>query len=108
MRTFNIKRFKKGWFIGNFKNAIYETEEIEIAHQSFKKGHVGDKHTHHISIELTYIVMGKMEVSGKILKAGDFFEYSPYEISNTKFLEDTEIIVIKVPSLPDDKFPVDE
>ena len=44
-------------------------------------------------------------VSGKNLKAGDMWIYEPNEISDVEFLEDTELIIVRWPSIPSDKYP---
>ena len=44
-------------------------------------------------------------VSGKHLKAGDMWIYEPNEVSDVEFLEDSELIVVRWPSIPSDKYP---
>jgi len=72
------------------------------------KNHIGDKHHHNISDELTIIIKGGMEekIEGNILKLkeGDFFFVSPGTITELKSLEEgTALLVIKGPSVPTDK-----
>lgn len=100
----NIKLFTNGWFIGNFKPALLKTKDFEIAHHFYAKGFRGTPHTHKIATEYNYIVSGKLLVSNKTLTNGDIFVYEPFDISDVIFLEDTDLIVIKVPSIPDDKY----
>lgn len=104
MDVYNIKDFKAGWFIGNFDPAIFKNPFFEVAHHHHKANTVGKPHTHKIAEEVTYIVRGSLNASGKVLKAGDMFIYHPYEISEVTFLEDTDLIVIKWPSIPNDKY----
>ena len=47
------------------------------------------------------MVRGNMILQGKELKTGDVFILEPYEIADPEFLEDTEIICVKTPSLND-------
>lgn len=102
----NIKSYKNGWFIGNFEPTLFLTKDFEVAHHSYKKGFVGEPHIHKISTEYNYILSGKLIVSNKELSIGDIFIYEPGEISNVVFLEDTELIIIKTPSIPSDKYNV--
>lgn len=102
----NIKNFKNGWFIGNFEPTLLKTKDFEIAHHSYKKGFIGEHHTHKIAIEYNYILSGKAIVSSETLGPGDIFIYEPNDISNVIFLEDTELIIIKTPSIPGDKYEI--
>ena len=46
-----------------------------------------------------------MKLQDKILKAGDIFIMPPYEIADPEFLQDCELVVVKTPSIKNDKFP---
>ncbi len=104
MDVYNINNFKNGWFIGNFEPSVFKNPFFEVAHHSHKAGYCGPIHFHKIAQEVTYIVKGSLVASGKLLKAGDMFIYQPYETANVMFIEDTDIIVIKWPSVPNDKY----
>lgn len=106
MTTRNISEFKNGWFIGDFKPTIVSTNNFEVAHHFYKSGFCGVPHTHKIATEYNYIVRGKLEASGKILNSGDIFIYHPNEVSSVKFLEDTDLVIVKTPSIPSDKYEV--
>ena len=108
MKVNTIWNMVNGWIVGGFEPSMYNNPHVEVAHQSHSRGRVGESHTHHHSTELTYIVSGRLIASGKMLFAGDMFEYAPYEVSNVRFLEDTDLVVIKWPSVPNDKHLVDE
>ena len=54
--------------------------------------------------ELNYIVKGELMVNGKHLKAGDMWIYEPNEVSNVENLTDNELIVVRWPSIPSDKY----
>jgi hypothetical protein len=51
-------------------------------------------------------VSGELIASGKHLQAGDMWIYEPNEISEVEFLLDTDLIIIKWPSIPSDKIIV--
>jgi hypothetical protein len=104
MDVFNIKDFKNGWFIGDFQPSIFKNPFFEVAHHQHKAGYCGPLHTHKIAQEVTYILKGKLVASGKLLTDGDMFVYHPNEVANVMFVEDTELIVIKWPSIPSDKY----
>jgi quercetin dioxygenase-like cupin family protein len=106
MDVYNIKNFNNGWFIGNFEPSIFKNCFFEVAHHKIAKGFAGPLHYHKIAEEVTYIVKGKLIADGRKLAAGDMFVYHPKEVSNVTFLEDTDLIVIKWPSVPTDKYIV--
>ncbi|MBP9838871.1 MAG: hypothetical protein KBC84_09170 [Proteobacteria bacterium] len=102
----NIKDFKIGWFIGNFEPTLFKTKDFEIAHHLYPKGMKSTPHTHKIATEVNYIVRGSLIATGQQLRSGDMFTYYPNEISEVEFLEDTDLIIIKFPSIPEDKYLV--
>jgi quercetin dioxygenase-like cupin family protein len=106
MDVYNIKNFHNGWFIGNFDKSIFKNPFFEVAHHKLIKGYTGPLHYHKIAEEVTYIVSGRLIADGKELTPGDMFVYHPKEVSNVTFLEDTDLIVIKWPSVPTDKYLV--
>ena len=106
MEVYNIDDFKKGWFIGNFEPSIFKNPFFEVAHHFHPAGFEGELHTHKVATEVTYIVRGSLTASKKKLKARDMFVYHPNEIADVIFHEDTDLIVIKWPSVPNDKYEV--
>jgi hypothetical protein len=56
---------------------------------------------------MNYLIRGKMVIQNVELNAGDVFVFEKGEIANPEFLEDCELIVVKVPSLPKDKYNVE-
>ena len=42
------------------------------------------------------------------MEAGDIFILEPFEIADPEFLEDCDLVIIKTPSLPGDKYPIGE
>jgi hypothetical protein len=104
VRIDNIKSYTNGWFIGNFSPSLLKTEAFEVAHHFYHKGFKGTPHLHKIATEYNYILSGKLVASGKNLSDGDIFVYEPFEMSDVVFLEDTHLIIVKTPSVPNDKY----
>ena len=102
----NIKQYKMGWWIGNFSPTLLKTPDFEIAHHSYKKDFKDVPHTHKIATEYNYIVSGRLTATGKALGPGDIFVYEPGEVADVTFQEDSELIIVKTPSLPNDKHEV--
>lgn len=103
MKIFNIKDFKDGWFIGDFEPSIIRFPFFEISHHFHKAGCKSEPHIHKVSMEVNYIVSGCVIASENILNAGDFFIYYPNEISKVEFLSDTNLLIIRIPSISTDK-----
>lgn len=99
-----LPNFKNGWLIGNFDPSLLKTKDFEIAIQTHRKGFIGQKHYHSRSTEYNVVVDGKMNICGKEIKAGDVFVFYPNEISESEFLEDTTLVIIRTPSDPTDKY----
>ena len=99
---------KAGWFIGNFEPSVFKNPFFEVAHHHHKAGYKTPKHTHKIAQELTYIVKGKLFVGERTLEAGEMFLYEPFEVADAEVIEDVDLIVVKWPSVPSDKYMIEE
>ena len=47
---------------------------------------------------------GKIKINDEVFSSGDIFVIEPNEIADPKFLEDSEVIIVKLPSNTNDKF----
>jgi len=101
MKIFDFKKTTKGWFIGNFANAVLQTADFEVSYKLHKKNEKWDTHYHTQVTEVNLIIRGKMIIQGKTLTKDDIFVIEPYEIADPVFLEDTEIVCVKTPSIND-------
>jgi len=112
----NIKDYSstRGYLIGQFMRQkgfpIQETEEVEVAWKKlsnkdkYKKGHY-----HKIGIEINIVIAGgcSMEVNEEKvnLQKGDFLIVYPESVlRNFKPEDNTEMIIVKAPSVPNDKY----
>ena len=102
----NIDQYFKGWFVGDFFPSIYRNTSFEIGHHKHQKGEPTYPHYHKVTTELNYIIKGELKVSGQILREGDMWIYEANEVSDVEFLSDVELIVIRWPSVPSDKYEV--
>jgi len=106
MNISNIRDYVRGWFIGDFNPSVLRTKDFEVGVLTHKKGEVWNAHYHKESIEYNVLISGKMIVQGKELNSGDLFVFQKGEIADPIFLEDCTLVVVKVPSIPSDKFEV--
>ena len=106
-----MKKFKlsesgaRGWFVGDFPEAIIRTKDFEVNYQVNAKG-TNPAHVHKIVTELQLVTRGSMIVNGELFETGDIVLLEPGEISYLEFLEETETVAIKFPSVPGDKYLV--
>jgi len=103
-----IENMKGGWFIGNFEPTAYKTDVVEVSYKFHKKGEIYDVHYQTKIMEINLLTHGKMIIQDKELNAGDIFIIPPYEIADPIFLEDCEVICVKIPGITNDKVVVEK
>jgi quercetin dioxygenase-like cupin family protein len=96
----------RGWFIGDFEPSVYKTKLFEVGKMTHKKDEIKPKHYHKIATEINVMLSGKMILQGNEINIGDIFIFEPGEIADPIFLDDCEILVVKIPSIPGDKYEV--
>lgn len=104
MNKFALSTFAKGWFVGNFDPSIINTEAFECAVKYYKKGDVEKRHLHKLATEITVIVRGKFKMNESLFIEGDIVKVEKNEAVDFECLEDGITVVIKTPSVMDDKF----
>ena len=111
MKIDNVSNCKQGWFIGNFDPVILKTINFEVAFHSLPKGHRSDNHYHLESLEMNLVVSGRIAVAVegaskayRILSKGDIFIYEAGEKTDVICETDVDLVVIKTPSIPGDKY----
>lgn len=106
MEIRRIEDFTRGWIIGNFDPSLLKTDRFEVGLLQHKAGEVWPKHYHKIGTEYNVLVNGKMIIQDRELNSGDVFVFTPGEIADPIFLEDCTVLVVKIPSIPGDKYEV--
>lgn len=99
----------KGWFFGNFAdNKLLNSDLVEIAWQNIsgKQPSTKDKHLHTSSVEINIVISGTVsaDLNGEhfSIKKGEFYILWPGTIiENVSAGFETQIIVIKAPSIND-------
>jgi quercetin dioxygenase-like cupin family protein len=97
----------KGWFVGGFEPTAFQTNAAEVAVKSYKAGETEKKHFHKIATEITLILSGEVEMCGKVWGPGSIIVLHPGEATSFMALQDSTNVVVKVPSVKDDKFEID-
>lgn len=104
MKKFNLKKFIKGWFIGNFEPTLFPSKDFEVAIKRYKKGDSEESHTHMISTEYTIIVTGEVLMNDQVYEENDIIVIPPSEYTNFHCLTDVVTCVVKTPSSKNDKY----
>lgn len=104
MKTYKLKDTTRGWFVGDFLPTIFKTNQFETAIQYYKAGESEKKHMHKIATEITVLAKGKAIMNGKEYAEGDIIVMEPGDATDFKALTDTINVVVKIPSIPGDKY----
>lgn len=99
----HISDFKNGWFIGDFDPSLLKTKDFEVAVINHKKNDLIEKHYQKTATEYNVIISGKLLANGVEMLPGDVFVFFPKEITDVTVLEDTTVVCVKTPSIPEDK-----
>lgn len=94
----------RGWFIGDFPKAIVRTNTFEVCYQSNSAGSTDAPHYHKVVTELQLITKGRMIINNEEFTVGDIYMSEPGEHYHAEYLEDTEVVAVKFPSIPNDKY----
>ena len=92
----------RGWFIGDFEGSVWPNKDFEICYQKNSRGQTAS-HIHKIAHEITLVISGRQLCNGKLFGPGEICVLEPGDISQIEYLEETEVVTIKVPSVPSDK-----
>ncbi len=104
MKKINLSDYFRGWVVGDFEPSILKSKEIEVAIQEYKAGHVEPNHLHKIATEITIMVSGEAMFNNEHLIEGEGIIINPGESNIFKALTDCKTLVIKSPSLQNDKY----
>lgn len=107
MKIANLSDMFKGWFIGDFEPTVLRTKDFEVGIMYHEKGSAWPTHYHKEATEITLLLSGRMKIQNKIIESGVIFTLEPYEIADPEFLEDCKVLVIKTPSVPGDKYTME-
>ena len=92
----------RGWFVGDFDGAAYHTKDFEVTYQKNPRSQTAS-HIHKLAYEITLVISGRQICNGQMFVAGDICILEPGDISQIEYLEETEVVTIKTPSVPSDK-----
>jgi len=106
MKVAYLKDMVKGWFVGDFSPVVLHTKDVEVAIKSYMAGDYEPPHYHQVATELTVIVSGKAIMANRECHAGEIITLEPGVVTDFKALTDVVTVVVKTPSVKDDKYLV--
>jgi hypothetical protein len=95
-----------GWIVGNFEPSCLKTTACEVACKHYGAGDAEAAHEHRIATEVTLIATGRVTMNGRTFGAGDIIVLEPGEATDFRALEPSTTVVVKMPSVLGDKYPV--
>ena len=104
MKQHKLSEMVKGWFVGHFTPTAYTTDAAEVGVKEYRAGDTESAHYHKVATELTVIASGRVRMFGREFGAGEIITVEPGEVTAFEALADTITVVVKLPSVPDDKF----
>lgn len=104
MRHDRLDRMFKGWFVGDFEPVALRTSACEVAVKHYAAGDHEAAHLHKVGTEITAVVSGRVRMLGREWSAGDILTIEPGEPTDFTALTDVVTVVVKTPSVPDDKY----
>jgi hypothetical protein len=103
MKRYSLENMKLGWFIGNFNPSLLKTESVEVGIKRFVKGQKELTHYQTVATEWTCVIQGRIRIGVNIFDMNEIAEIPPLERADFEALEDSILVVVKSPSMPNDK-----
>jgi quercetin dioxygenase-like cupin family protein len=104
MHVARLEDMVKGWFVGDFEPSVLRTKEAEVAVKHYRAGDREEWHVHRVATEVTLVISGSVEMSGRRYGAGSIITLEPGEGTDFVAIEDSVNVVVKLPSARGDKY----
>ena len=104
MKVHKLDQMIRGWFIGDFHPAALQSKEFEVAIKFYSAGEYEHSHVHRVATELTAVVSGNVMMNGIMYGPGEIITIEPEEATDFSAVTDTITVVVKTPSIRNDKF----
>jgi quercetin dioxygenase-like cupin family protein len=103
MKVNSLKNMIGGWYVGNFSPAVLRSTHFESAVKYYRKGDREPRHHHKIAEEITVVAAGRVRMCDQVFEQGDIIHVEPGTSTGFEALEDSITVVVKRPSVKDDK-----
>jgi quercetin dioxygenase-like cupin family protein len=102
----SLSEMTRGWFVGAFSPSVLFTRDVEVAVKYYKAQDVEQPHFHKVATEITVVLSGTVVMNGQRFVTGDIVTVVPGEVVYFSALEDSSTVVVKIPGVDGDKYPV--
>lgn len=106
MQTYKLSDMRGGWFVGDFEPSCLRLSGCEVAIKRYRAGDKEPRHVHRLATELTVVVSGVVQFNGVAFAAGTIVQLDVGEPAEFSVIEDAVTVVVKAPSVPNDKYLV--
>ncbi|TWU26347.1 hypothetical protein Pla52o_02000 [Novipirellula galeiformis] len=103
-KPLHLDDFVGGWLTGHFEPALLRQDAVEVAIKRYAAGDYEASHHHRIATEYTVVASGRVRMLGQEYEAGQIVEIPPGTSTDFTALEETITVVLKFPSVADDKY----
>ena len=103
MKSYRLEDFVKGWIVGNFEPSLFINKTVEVGVKNFQAGEREASHKQLIATEITIVTAGEILMGGITFSKGDIALIPPGEFADFLSITDSTLVVLKFPSIPDDK-----
>ncbi len=103
MKSYRLEEFVKGWVVGNFEPSLFINETVEVGVKNFQAGEYEASHKQLIATEITIVTDGEILLGGIAFSKGEIALIPPGEFADFLSITDSTLVVLKFPSIPDDK-----
>jgi NDP-sugar pyrophosphorylase family protein len=100
----HLSQMTRGWLIGDFSPSIVRTKDLEVGYLRHQKGEVWPAHLHKVADEYNVLIRGKIIINNETIEQGEIFVIKKGMLTKASFLEDCEVLCIKIPSDTKDKY----
>jgi len=104
MQTAKMSEMVKGWFVGDFSPTVLATQAAEVGIKHYKAGDKDNLHYHKIATEITVVLNGRVRMNGQEYGEGSIVVIEPMESVAFEAVQNTTIVVVKVPGASNDKY----
>ena len=99
-----LENMTRGWCIGDFEPSILKTDAFEVGYLKHPKDQVWPAHLHKEVDEYNILIKGRLTINNETIEQGEIFVVPKGMLTSAKFLENCEIVCIKVKSNTKDKY----
>jgi hypothetical protein len=103
VKIHRLDHFVKGWLVGNFEPSLFRNETLEVGVKYFEAGQREASHKQLVATEITVVISGSVILGGETFQQGDIVVIQPGEFADFQSVTDSALVVLKFPSIPDDK-----